>query len=360
MTCRRIKKHLLLSLTIFFFVACGSDSSSGADTAETSEVKTIHGLGDCKGANEGVTKLVLSENTNYKCVSGDWKRIESPVKSSTSKASSSSTQRTESSSSSTHRAESSSSSFSLSVDIVQGVMVDSRDDREYLTVTIGEQTWMAENLNFDYQVDGESYGNNYYNEKTSCDVYGYDCETVYSGRRYTIGAAIDSAAIFSEDGKSCGYVTSCHTMCDSEGTCSLGDKVRGICPEGWHLPSNADWKKLVDAVGGESIAPFVLASKTWTHWSNYPEEELHDLTKFHAEPSWCVEGECSVHFWSATAAAVEGSDLGIYGLEPELLYDFFFTFIISRSYNRGSYDGFVSMTVFLWEGQKSSIRCIKD
>ena len=62
----------LLFLAALFLAACGSDSSSGVDTTETSEVKTVYGLGDCKGSNEGVTKLVTSENRYYTCADGQW------------------------------------------------------------------------------------------------------------------------------------------------------------------------------------------------------------------------------------------------------------------------------------------------
>ena len=62
-----------------FLAACGSDSSSGADTVETSEVKTVYGLGECKGANEGVTKLVTSEDQYYTCSGGEWKVSAAPV-----------------------------------------------------------------------------------------------------------------------------------------------------------------------------------------------------------------------------------------------------------------------------------------
>ena len=55
-----------------FLAACSSDSGTGSDAVETSEVKTVYGLGDCKGSNEGVTKLVTSENRYYTCADGQW------------------------------------------------------------------------------------------------------------------------------------------------------------------------------------------------------------------------------------------------------------------------------------------------
>ena len=43
--------------------------------------------------------------------------------------------------------------------VEKGTMVDERDCRTYKTITIGTQTWMAENLKFEYKVDGVTYGN---------------------------------------------------------------------------------------------------------------------------------------------------------------------------------------------------------
>ena len=60
----------LLSFVTFILAACGSDSGTGSDAVETSESKTVYGLGECKGANEGVTKLVTSENRYYICADG--------------------------------------------------------------------------------------------------------------------------------------------------------------------------------------------------------------------------------------------------------------------------------------------------
>lgn len=116
-------------------------------------------------------------------------------------------------------------------------MVDPRDRQLYKVVTIGEQTWMAHNLN--YETDAGSYC---YNDSAKyCKKYG---------RLYTWAAAMDSVGTWSTNGKGCGDGT----------TCSPTYPVRGVCPEGWHLPTKAEIETLFTAVGGKSTAGKVLKS----------------------------------------------------------------------------------------------------
>ena len=84
---------------------------------------------------------------------------------------------------------------------------------------------MAENLN--YNVSGSRC---YDDINSNCDKYG---------RLYNWATAM-------------ALPDSCnHKNCISE---VLLPKHKGICPSGWHIPSDAEWKALVDSVGGSSIA----------------------------------------------------------------------------------------------------------
>ncbi|MGM9984362.1 MAG: FISUMP domain-containing protein [Fibrobacter intestinalis] len=130
---------------------------------------------------------------------------------------------------------------------------DARDGQIYKSVKIGNQVWMAENLNYDYN-EGTAKSYCYNDEQESCAKYG---------RLYTWAAAMDSAGVFGDGGKGCGY----------DVMCSAKEPVRGVCPESWHLPSDTEWKTLFTAVGGTTVAGTKLKSKSgWYNNGNGTDE----------------------------------------------------------------------------------------
>ena len=127
-------------------------------------------------------------------------------------------------------------------------LYDSRDGQRYRTVRIGNQEWMAENLNYAYLqptkgLDSSSFC--YNGSVENCTKYG---------RLYTWSAAMDSVGVFSSGGKGCGYGR----------TCTRTNPVQGVCPSGWHLPTQAEWDTLFVTVGGVAAAGKAL--KTTTGW----------------------------------------------------------------------------------------------
>ena len=137
-----------------------------------------------------------------------------------------------------------SSSSSVGLYISYGEMTDERDGHVYKTMTISgtlydkfypKQIWMAENLNYAYlqptsTEDSSSWCGD--NNPETCKRYG---------RLYLWSAAIDSAAVFSEDAKGCGYFAT-----DDEWVkCPSERKIRGICPEEWRLPTYNEYYKLL-------------------------------------------------------------------------------------------------------------------
>ena len=111
-----------------------------------------------------------------------------------------------------------------------GELIDERDGQVYKTIKIGEQTWMAENLNFAYALPTSKKDSSHTNNKPeSRDKYG---------KLYRWSIAMDSAAVFSLDGKGCGDEVNCGSQ-PSKG-------VRGVCPENWHIPNETDIKNIID------------------------------------------------------------------------------------------------------------------
>lgn len=162
------------------------------------------------------------------------------------------------SSSSEMQTEPSSSSFVktwdyLNPEISYEEIVDKRDSQVYKIVKIGNQWWMAENLNYrylepNYKVDSSSFC---YNDSIQyCEKYG---------RLYLWSAAVDGAGLFSDNAKGCGYGEHCEPILP----------VRGACPEGWHLPDWDDWSELFDFLGGQGAASKALKSKMgWKDGAN--------------------------------------------------------------------------------------------
>lgn len=123
-----------------------------------------------------------------------------------------------------------------SIEGAENFFIDARDKQIYKKVTIGTQTWMAENLNY------ETANSLCYMD--SCAKYG---------RYYTWADAMDSAAVFSDNAKGCGY--------DVE--CTIKTPARGICPEGWHIPDSTEWRTLYSVMGKSSNA---MQAKGFDNW----------------------------------------------------------------------------------------------
>jgi uncharacterized protein (TIGR02145 family) len=114
------------------------------------------------------------------------------------------------------------------------------DNNNYSVVKIGAQTWMAENLNVGTRIDGSSNQTNnnkiekycYKNDVQNCNLYGglYNCDEMM---QY---AKIPGS--------------------------------QGICPQGWHVPTDEEWTELTTYLGGEVLAGEKLKETGTSHWWN--------------------------------------------------------------------------------------------
>jgi uncharacterized protein (TIGR02145 family) len=130
---------------------------------------------------------------------------------------------------------------------------DARDGNVYVTTTIGDQVWMAENLRYLPTVSPPSAGSS-----TQARYYVYG----YSGNNVT---AATETSNYSTYGVLYNWPAA---MNGSSSSTSNPSGVQGICPAGWHLPSEAEWKKLADHIGGKNVAGGKLKQVGLTFWES--------------------------------------------------------------------------------------------
>ncbi len=178
-------------------------------------------------------------------------------------------------------------------------ITDSRDGQKYVTVKIGAQTWMAENLN--YETDNSWC---YNDDPGNCEIYGrlYEWET-----------------------------------------------AKTACPPGWHLPNDAQWNTLTDYLGGMSVAGGKMKStgtiEDGTGLWKAPNNSATNSSGFSGLPGGFLRGNFGdfiglgsyAVWWSLTA----GDTFTAWGRDLYCLYG-----DVGRSYG--------------YEDDSFSVRCIKE
>ena len=153
------------------------------------------------------------------------------------------------------------------------------DNISYSTVKIGTQTWMAENLRSKHASNGNLI---------NWGVYDYNnnpANSLIYGKLYTWRAIMDGAS--------------------SSNLIPSG--VKGICPNGWHLPSKAELDNLVSALGPSSVAGGKLKEGGTSHWTA-PNTGATNSSGFSSLPAGFagenanVFGSLGIHgyLWSST------------------------------------------------------------
>ncbi len=191
------------------------------------------------------------------------------------------------------------------------------DGNVYEIVKIGNQWWMAENLKVTHYRNGNPIPN----------VISYsEWENLTTG----VYCSYDNSTSHM-DTYGCFY--NWYAVNDS----------RNIAPEGWHVPSDAEWQTLVDYLGGDAVAGGKLKETGFLHWST-PNTGTTNESGFTALPGgylWpdegCVNLGFTARFWSIT----ENYDIFVWNRSL-----FFWDSVVSRGYDLKT-DGY-------------SIRCIKD
>lgn len=162
-----------------------------------------------------------------------------------------------------------------------GTFTDNRDNNTYKWVKIGTQIWMAENLKATKYADGTSilhitdnaaWSNLGDNNADKAYCFYNNNESLGYGVLYTYAAAVNGTPY--------------------DGT----NHVQGVCPDGWHVPSDVELTELTDYLGGRSVAGGKLKETGITHW-NSPNEGATNESGFTALPGGFRESRLSGLFF---------------------------------------------------------------
>ena len=161
-------------------------------------------------------------------------------------------------------------------------LIDTRDAQSYPTVLIGSQCWMAKNLNIGNRIDAvNAQTNNSIIEKYCFNNNSSNC-TTYGGL-YQWNEAMQY---------------------------STQQGVQGICPTGWHLPTNAEMVTITNLLGGDEAAGGPLKQQGTIEGGNglwhTPNSGATNSTQFTGLPAGYSKWDNTFyslgnhsHFWSS-------------------------------------------------------------
>ncbi len=179
------------------------------------------------------------------------------------------------------------------------------DNNVYNTVQIGQQCWMAENLRTTKYADG-----------TVIPLGGSTTSTT-TAYRYRPNNLSSNVSTY-------GYLYNWKAVMRNNNSSSANPSgVQGVCPTGWHVPSDAEWTQLTDYVGSQSgyqcssssiYIGKALASTTGWETSTLicsvgNNQSTNNVTGFNARPAGQNDGSgyydfgSMARFWSSTQAS---------------------------------------------------------
>jgi len=194
------------------------------------------------------------------------------------------------------------------------------EDNIYETVKIGDQLWMAENLQSTKYINGDLIGTT---SPATFDISGESTpkyQWAYEGNESNVSAY--------------GRLYTWYAATDN----------RNVCPTGWHVPTDAEWTILESALGGFSVAGSKLKEAGNSHWISPYNLDATNESCFKALPGGYRNEtggfsylENSGNWWSSTEGDVNNS------------------WIRSLSVQEAE----VSRTAFI-RNHGASIRCLQD
>ena len=157
-------------------------------------------------------------------------------------------------------------SFTTSVFVCGSSTISDIDNNTYNTVLIDTQCWLKENLKVNKNPAGTAIWRRCYNDISSnCDTYGglYPWSVMMNG---------EPASSANPSG------------------------VQGICPTGWHIPSDAEWTQLTTFLGGSTVAGGKMKETGFTHW-NSPNTGATNISGFTGLPGGVYWSDISQYAW---------------------------------------------------------------
>lgn len=173
------------------------------------------------------------------------------------------------------------------------------DGNVYDAVQIGEQLWMAENLRATHYADGT-------------EIPLGDSTILGVAYRYLPNGSEDNVG-------TCGYLYN-YAAAVENGTSGGATVMQGVCPEGWHVPSDAEWTQLTDYVSSQSdfvvgndpqfIAKALASTTGWRSSNNAyavgNDKNLNNATGFSTLPAGSFYNNVytyfnyTANFWTST------------------------------------------------------------
>ena len=211
------------------------------------------------------------------------------------------------------------------------------DGKSYPIVQIGDQWWTAENLAYLPNVSPpteESYSEKYY--------YVYE----YNGTNIAEAKATENYRKF-------GVLYNWSAIMNGESGNNLNPSgVQGICPNGWHLPSDSEWDELAQFIsnlkgpfnkeeGGdwEEVGKYLKATNDWNNEGNGTDD-----FGFSGLPGGFRYTEGFFYYIGEAGGWWTSTDIDATGVED---------IVLSNEYNSLFMDGHFKEIGF-------SVRCIKD
>ena len=182
--------------------------------------------------------------------------------------------------------------YDVSINNAWTAQLKDRDNNNFGIVTIGMQTWMAENLKTTKYNDGTAIPN--ITNNTDWGLLGTGAYCDYNNT--------------SLNSDTYGRLYNWFTVDNNASTKVASNGGKNICPTGWHVPTYAEWTTLTYYLGGQNLAGYKLKETGTTHWTT-PNTGATNETGFTALPGgYRFIGDGAFYYiltngfwWSSTA-----------------------------------------------------------